>query len=172
MNTDVRAQGEDAWATLRADPTAANLHRAVCASYQTMPNALMPHIRAISEALIVGEVPMLINCTAGKDRTGVAVALFLALLNVSETDILADYRKSAEFMNNPRMRASVEQALSHGLGETPSAELMQEMLGIDDMHLLTALSSLAKQWDDARGYFLAAGVTEDCQERLRLALLH
>ncbi len=39
--------------------------------------------------------PALIHCTAGKDRTGMSVALLLSVLGVSETDILDDYELSA-----------------------------------------------------------------------------
>lgn len=39
--------------------------------------------------------PGLIHCTAGKDRTGMSVALLLSVLGVAETDILDDYELSA-----------------------------------------------------------------------------
>jgi len=56
---------------------------------------------AISRALraVVDEknLPMLIHCTAGKDRTGVVIALILALLGVPEDKIIADYTQSNYF---------------------------------------------------------------------------
>lgn len=39
--------------------------------------------------------PTLIHCSAGKDRTGIAVALLLTLLGVSRADIVDDYLASA-----------------------------------------------------------------------------
>jgi protein-tyrosine phosphatase len=36
-------------------------------------------------------VPVLVHCAAGKDRTGIAVALLLAAAGVDEDDIAADY---------------------------------------------------------------------------------
>lgn len=41
--------------------------------------------------------PLLCHCSAGKDRTGFAVALFLAALGVDYEDIYADYLISAAF---------------------------------------------------------------------------
>jgi protein-tyrosine phosphatase len=38
--------------------------------------------------------PALIHCTAGKDRTGIAIALLLALLGVPEETVVADYTLS------------------------------------------------------------------------------
>lgn len=39
-------------------------------------------------------LPVMINCTHGKDRTGVIVAVILACLDVSEEDIISDYTQS------------------------------------------------------------------------------
>lgn len=44
--------------------------------------------------------PVDIHCTAGKDRTGVVVALILALLGVPEDQIIADYTQSNRFYHH------------------------------------------------------------------------
>jgi protein-tyrosine phosphatase len=44
--------------------------------------------------LVQVEAPILIHCTAGKDRTGVAVALLLKLLGVPTDSILQEYSLS------------------------------------------------------------------------------
>lgn len=51
-------------------------------------------LRAVVDA---NNLPMLIHCTAGKDRTGVVVALLLALVGVSEEQVIADYTQSNHF---------------------------------------------------------------------------
>lgn len=38
-----------------------------------------------------GDVPLLVHCTAGKDRTGIAIALLLALLDVPHETVIEDY---------------------------------------------------------------------------------
>jgi len=38
--------------------------------------------------------PILVHCTAGKDRVGIGIALFLLMLDVSEDVVVADYTKS------------------------------------------------------------------------------
>ena len=50
--------------------------------------------RAILQAIINCEKPMVIHCNAGKDRTGVFVALLLMLAGVHKDDINADYMLS------------------------------------------------------------------------------
>lgn len=49
--------------------------------------------RAVSEA----ETPVLLHCTAGKDRTGIFVALLLDLLGVPRSTIYEDYVLSNEY---------------------------------------------------------------------------
>jgi protein-tyrosine phosphatase len=46
---------------------------------------------ALFERLLAGEVPLLFNCAAGKDRTGVAAALILSALGVPRETVVADY---------------------------------------------------------------------------------
>ncbi|GAA1546725.1 protein-tyrosine phosphatase [Microbacterium ginsengiterrae] len=54
-------------------------------------HALGRIIRAIADA----DDPVLVHCTAGKDRTGLAIALVLEALEVDRRIILADYAASA-----------------------------------------------------------------------------
>lgn len=51
---------------------------------------------AALRAIIETDGAVVVHCTAGKDRTGVAVALLLATLGVSEHDIVEDYALSQE----------------------------------------------------------------------------
>ncbi len=47
--------------------------------------------RTMLQRLIVDDAPLVFHCAAGKDRTGVAAALILGLLGVSNGDIVEDY---------------------------------------------------------------------------------
>ena len=59
--------------------------------YAAAPFAYAGEYAAIFHALAQNQVPVLIHCTAGKDRTGVAAALLLEALRVPRATILADY---------------------------------------------------------------------------------
>ena len=48
---------------------------------------------------------MLVHCAAGKDRTGIAIALVLRLLGVGHDEVLADYLLTNEARRRDRSAA-------------------------------------------------------------------
>lgn len=64
--------------------------------YRALPFEQAPSYRHLFAQLAAGQVPLLFNCSAGKDRTGVAAALLLTALGVPRETILADYLLSNE----------------------------------------------------------------------------
>lgn len=60
-----------------------------------------------------GNAPLLFHCSAGKDRTGFAAALFLASLGVSREEIFDDYLLSAVFVE-AKYRSAVEADSRYG----------------------------------------------------------
>jgi protein-tyrosine phosphatase len=82
--------------------------------------------------------PALVHCAAGKDRTGVVVALALAVAEVPHEEIVADYAMTAEVIDalvaklaaSPTYAEDMEQrdTASH----TPRAETMDRVLTLLD----------------------------------------
>ena len=60
-------------------------------AYRELPFEQADSYRELFRLLIAGNVPLLFNCTAGKDRTGIAAALILSALGVSRETIELDY---------------------------------------------------------------------------------
>lgn len=115
-------------------------------------------------------LPTLVHCTAGKDRTGVTVALLLLFLGVSEKDVLADYSQTNHFYDYIH---SVSADLIKRLGRIG---LRQEdvipLLLADPQNLKTALDDLMNTYGSIENYFLRGLKLEpDVLERLREAFL-
>jgi protein-tyrosine phosphatase len=67
----------------------------------------------VTHAADPASLPMVVHCTAGKDRTGVASALILAALGVDEQTILADFELTSKYYSaakiaevRPRLEAA------------------------------------------------------------------
>jgi protein-tyrosine phosphatase len=73
------------------EPRAEAVRAAVMEFYRTAPEDFGERFRELFRALCDSEVPLVIHCTAGKDRTGVATALVLGALGVSRSELVADY---------------------------------------------------------------------------------
>ena len=59
--------------------------------YADLPTAFAPRIAEMARQIGAGTLPCLIHCSAGKDRTGVVVAVLLRLVGVSEDDVMKEY---------------------------------------------------------------------------------
>jgi len=158
MNTDLRAQGKDRWHALRSNPTAAAATDVMAQNYKLMPHAFMPHLPAMVESLLAGETPMLVHCTAGKDRTGVIIALLLEFLHVPRAAIVADYMKSDVFRQNMQASGRVKANLRKSFGFVPPDEMVAVLTGVHPDFLTLALEAVQAEWGGVDGYFDAAGI--------------
>jgi protein-tyrosine phosphatase len=119
---------------------------ATASRYLEMLEQGLPSIgRVLSVLVTTPWCPTLIHCAAGRDRTGIVVALVLDLLEVPEEVIAADY------------------ALSDGVvedGAGAQAETIHHLLEL-----------LRKQHTSTRELLLRAGVAAECIDQLRHLLL-
>jgi protein-tyrosine phosphatase len=65
--------------------------------YPVFPRLLAPSFRAMFLALIEAQTPLIVHCSAGQDRTGLAIGLLLSALDVPRDTIIEDYRLSTQF---------------------------------------------------------------------------
>jgi protein-tyrosine phosphatase len=65
--------------------------------YRYMTDMLKPQLKLYFNALLDEQVPLVVNCSAGQDRTGVTSALLLSLLGVERDLVLEDYLLSTDF---------------------------------------------------------------------------
>jgi protein-tyrosine phosphatase len=79
-----------------ADFTAAEARRIMIDNYRVLAFEQAPSYRELLLRIARGQLPIVFNCTAGKDRTGVATAILFSLLGVPRTTILEDYAYTDE----------------------------------------------------------------------------
>ena len=111
-------------------------------------------------------LPAVIHCSAGKDRTGIVIALLLALLGIEDDDIVNDYSLTASEM--PRWIAYLIER-----GELPPEPTGEPHSGdeVAPDAIRSMLESLRSTHGSIEGYFLHQGLTENEIGRLHNALL-
>jgi hypothetical protein len=109
-------------------------------------------IQAIS-TIAHDEPPVLVHCAAGKDRTGVVIALTLMLVGIDRAAIVADYVRTNDAMPHviARLAATRVEAVQRFAEVPPElltapAYAMEEFLDVVDEHL-----------GGASGWFLSNG---------------
>lgn len=126
-----------------------------------------------SIAAAIGELtgddafPALVHCSAGKDRTGVVIALILAVLGVPDEVIAADYALSAIYLDPELTPAIGQLQASTGLGD----ELTSALLVSPPELILGVLDRVRAAAGSAEGYLCAHGLTGDALSSLRAALI-
>jgi protein-tyrosine phosphatase len=75
----------------RRPTTAAGMFDAMIDLYRALPEWMAPRIRGMFECIATGSVPVVVHCAAGKDRTGVAIAVLLRAIEVAQQTAIDDY---------------------------------------------------------------------------------
>jgi protein tyrosine/serine phosphatase len=113
-----------------------------------------------------GALPGLIHCSAGKDRTGVVVALVLDVIGVPDEIIAADYAMSAGHID-----ADTAQVMSRIQAISGGQQLDLGLLGSPPELILAALARVRDQAGSVAGYLVRHGLALDAIDRLRSALV-
>lgn len=105
-------------------------------------------------------VPYLHNCTAGKDRTGLASALILTALNVDYHIVMSDYMKSMnaynEIFNNEVRRLKNGRQVGSLLYKMPGLVIMPKYLDASFNAIFTKYGSLENYFLEEFGMDQAA----------------
>ncbi|MCC7207851.1 MAG: tyrosine-protein phosphatase [Anaerolineae bacterium] len=117
-----------------------------------------------------GALPVVVHCSAGKDRTGVAIALVLALLGVDEDTIIADYSLSNAFFEP--MRRMFEKYAAHMTRLGTTFEDVLPLFTADPANLRGAFAHLKAVYGTVDAYLTGpAGVDSATLARLRESLV-
>lgn len=108
--------------------------------------------RYFAEALH-GDGPSLVHCHAGKDRTGIAVALVHHVLGVHRDDMLDDYLLTNTAGNNEkRIADALAQRAGGGIMSGVSEEAVRVLMNVDAAFLAAALASIEQRHGSVDAY--------------------
>jgi protein-tyrosine phosphatase len=144
------------------------LRRNVGAAYRRMLELAGPGIAEVL-ALIADDDggragPVVVHCAAGKDRTGIVVAVLLNAVGVPDDAVVADYLATAERIE--RVRDSLRQ---RSLYRPPAGS--GPMPGMSSEPIDTVLDALRRESGGVDGYLARWGVTPERLGRFRQRML-
>ena len=125
-------------------------------SYRNYVRYNTPSFRALFAHLLEDRAPLVIHCTAGKDRTGFACALILHALGVADEVIAEDYLLTNRFYRR-------DPGASTDLPE----EVTQVLGSVEGSFLAAAFEAISVDYGDLESYF-SDGLGLGAEERVAL----
>jgi protein-tyrosine phosphatase len=143
--------------------------------YRGLPLRMSGRIRGLLISIVEGHLPTVVHCAAGKDRTGVAIAVLLSSLGIDRDTVLEDYLLTNEVGNFEAFIRGREHAqlgladAKHPLLAMP--EDMRRVAFSADAQFLTAAFEAIEELGGVDGYLeevlgLNAAMRETLRERL------
>src|SRR6266581_8311594 len=125
-------------------------------SYRNYVRYNTPSFRVLFAHLLEDRAPLVIHCTAGKDRTGFACALILHALGVPEHVIAEDYLLTNRFYRRDPTASS----------DLPE-DVRQALASVEASFLAAAFEAIGADYGDLENYF-SDGLDLGAGERARL----
>lgn len=129
---------------------------------RTMPTSVTQIVRVLGAT---GGVPAVIHCAAGKDRTGVAVAVVLSAVGVPDDVIAEEYARNADRI--PQVMNQLRSMKSYG---DSIDRLPPEAHLTDPVYMSRFLAAVQDIYGGVRQYLTDHGVSDDDLQALRQAL--
>ena len=172
-------QSRDQWKQSLADTSGEEMYQLMLNRYPRYLESHRNSYRALLDALIAGESPVLFHCSAGKDRTGVGAALILTLLGVDRNLIIEDYLQTNRELGDHLegwMAGGAAPANNVGdlvdvLSDIPR-EFAQPLFRADQRYLENLFVQVEKLWGGFENYaHQQLGLTDERLKQLQNKLL-
>ena len=121
---------------------------------------------AMAHLAVPETVPAVIHCAAGRDRTGVTIAILLGALGVSRDDIIADYAATGELLSS-----RLDLLLTPGEQALVNDDAFRAMVGTPPEYMATFLQHLEDTYGSIAGALTSIGVPEATIRALRALLI-
>lgn len=131
-------------------PTGDAARAAMLAGFKELPFEQATAYRQIFHHLKDGDVPLLFNCSAGKDRAGTAAAIILSALGVPRDVVMQDFELTDELGNLRQSMMSRPENVSV-LSRQPG-EVSDAILRADPTYIATALASIDERHGSIEAY--------------------
>ncbi|MFK4728225.1 tyrosine-protein phosphatase [Agromyces mediolanus] len=116
-------------------------------------------VDAVREISAARDRSVVVHCTAGKDRTGVVIALTLLAVGVDRELVIADYERTEGNLAGEWLERMVGLAGQYGVPDTPALRVL--MGGSPPEAIDGMIELVEREHGSARDYLLASGLALD-----------
>jgi protein-tyrosine phosphatase len=156
--------------------SAEGMHAAMLDLYRALPAWMAPRLRGIFSRIAQGDTPVVVHCAAGKDRTGIAIALLLTALDVSHETIIEDYllTNTCDILEFTLRQFHAQKSVSAGDHplETMPENIRHVLFAADAGYLQAAFDQMAGEHGDILTYLRKElGVDDAMRSKMQNILL-
>jgi protein tyrosine/serine phosphatase len=169
----VEADWAQSLSAFTADPGA--VREAVRGFYRRAPSdpRHLDLFRRYFQALARAEGPVLVHCTAGKDRTGMICALTHHIAGVGREDMVADYLLTNDPVRLARRVEVLSKTIAERAGGSVDQTALRLILEVHESYLDSAFAAMTEAHGGLDGYLeQALGVDADLREKIRTRILN
>ena len=141
---------QQALAHAAASPDAGQAFMA--ALYRTLPRSHAGGYGAMFTRLAAGDVPLVFNCSAGKDRAGVGAALLLEALGVERETIVADYLLTNDAQDLHRAREALADDEQTSMSSKLPPAVLAAMWRAEPAYIAAMFEALDAEFCSIEGY--------------------
>lgn len=156
IENDLDAQGEAPHITFlkTSDLTPDSGRQFMMGTYGRMPFAPTYHdlFRRYFETLGASDGAVVVHCAAGKDRTGLLVALTHHVLGVGREDMMADYLLTNAAVDLERMAPTFAKQIEAMSGRKPSDDAVVAFMGVEPAYLDAAFAAIDQSYGSTDAY--------------------
>ncbi|MGE0231926.1 MAG: tyrosine-protein phosphatase [Flavobacteriaceae bacterium] len=153
-----------------ATSSSTHARKAMNMVYEDMPFSFAHIFRELLNVAANSEGPILVNCMAGKDRTGLGIGMLLAGAGVSRDDIMADYMVTNDYI--PEIRDyHVKRQQARG-NPVPPDDVLHWVVQVHPEYLERSFDAIDAKYPDLDAYLREeVGVDDETLTKLRDRLL-
>jgi protein-tyrosine phosphatase len=139
-------------------------------AFRTIPIANKEGLKKFFDTLIDEHKgnAMLFHCTAGKDRTGIAGALLMKALDVSEEQIMEDFLRTNTAIDLAETSGTIAEWLSTKARQTIKPNEVLPLVGVEADFLEASYSIIREDYGSVSKYLESAlGISDTRKEQLK-----